>query len=69
LITNVKVKEVGECGRHCPLLEGLASPQDLSGSRSMPFNFLWILDPFETPEKAMDSKENTTTTKRYAPIR
>lgn len=59
-----KVKEVSECGRHCPLLEGLASsPRHIFGSRSVVLNLLWILGPSENLRKAMESKKQ-----RYALI-
>lgn len=59
-----KIKEVNEYGRHCPLLEGLASsPRPVLGSRSMVLKLLWILGPFGNLRKAMDSKK-----KRYAII-
>lgn len=58
-----EVKEVSECGCHCPLLEGLASsPRPVFGSKSIVLNLLWILGSSKNLRKAMDSRKK----KRYA---
>lgn len=60
-----EVKEVSECGCHCPLLEGLASsPIPVFGSKSIVLNLLWILGSSKSLRKAMDSRKK----KRYVLI-